>query len=465
MRNIKIIFYYVLLLITVQFFSACGEDNDLIADPFVVAFESLSANLIEIESEQNIALIYSKTAQESGMFSIAIKTINAQYGVDFITIPEAINNTIEIPIIIGETADRFIFKKLNPFLDESTTIDFSITGINYPSSKVQGNTNFTLNASAALGGSFTPDMGGPNEGNQVYIDLSSQASTAVRRDIWDLGFYSGDVFRVTLNGSLYMAAASLEATDIDMVSESDVIDLKNQVAVGTFDPSNIDYIDEPNGDILETAIAEVSVNDAENQVYLVNLGYAIGTSIPTTGGVAIAGNQRGWKKIRILRREDKYLLQYADLAENTHQEITLDKDSNYNFSFFSFESQDVVPVEPEKERWDLAFTVFTNSIEDAGSYGFSDFVIHNRKGGVTAYAIEDIDYNSFTLDQIDPSLLQQDQTTIGSNWRDVFASTSYPDQIYILKDPNGNYYKIRFLALTNSNGERGYPEFEYQLLQ
>ncbi|RYF54563.1 MAG: hypothetical protein EOO39_39185, partial [Cytophagaceae bacterium] len=36
---------------------------------------------------------------------------------------------------------------------------------------------------------------------------------------------------------------------------------------------------------------------------------------------------------------------------------------------------------------------------------------------------------------------------------------------YVLKDLDGNYYKIRMLGFLNPSGMRGYPKFEYKLLQ
>ena len=202
-------------------------------------------------------------------------------------------------------------------------------------------------------------------------------------------------------------------------------------------------------------------------MYLVNLGNEIGTQTPNIGSAAIAGGSRGWKKIRVLRNGEDYILQYADLDATSYTEVTISKDSDFNFSFFSFETTSIVNVEPQKNQWDLCFTVFTNIIEDAGSYGFSDYVIHNRKGGVTSYGLDGstTTYDDFNIDNVDADLLEETQNIIGSNWRDVFTSTVTDDVFYILKDVNENYYKIRFLDLVNTDGERGYPRFEYTLLQ
>ncbi|GAA3632283.1 HmuY family protein [Flavivirga jejuensis] len=448
-------------------FNSCSEDEILISDPFVVAFESLSKNLMDIENETSIDLVYSEMALENGSVSIQIKSENAIYGQDFKTVPEAIGNIITLPILNGELQNAITFLKLNANLFETTNIEFGITSIDYINSNIQGYSNFLINSSAARGTSIQVEVGGPNQGNQVFVDLSMQTTSFAKRDSWDLGFYNGNDFRVAINGSIYMATKALDVYNINEVTETSVESLKTEVAVGTFNPDNVAYIDAPNGNILETAIAEISDNDNENPVYLVNLGYEVGTSTPTIGSAAIAGNHRGWKKIRILKDGDNYVLQYANLDDTTYQEKTITKNTNYNFNHFSFNSNSLVNIEPEKEKWDISFTVFTNFIDGAGSYGFSDYVTQNRKANTQTYQVDTsaFDYDDFSLDNVNASNFSLDQTTIGSNWRDVFSRSTFSDRFYILKDPNGNIYKIKFLAITNDNGERGYPEFEYKLLQ
>jgi len=327
------------------------------------------------------------------------------------------------------------------------------------------------------GAEIAPEIGGPNEQNQVYVDLSTNTTTAIQRDSWDLGFYSGSEFRVIINGSIYMAAAELSTTDIDAVNSSnqEVIDLQSQVAVGTFQAQSANYIDAPNGDITATAIAEVSDNDGNNSVYLVNLGYEVGSNTPATGSVEVAGEARGWMKIRVLKNGNDYILQYADLDAVSHQEVTISKDSNYNFTFFSFNTESVVNVEPVASEWDLNFTVFTNEIPGYGAYGYSDFVVNNTLAGVGAYMIDteidtELSYETFTLSDVDETNFEyNDRRAIGSSWRNgggPGVQPSLKDNVfYIVNDTDGNLYKLKFLALTNESGERGYPKFIYSLLQ
>ncbi len=464
--KLKLLFRTALLSLVFIFLS-CSQEDSILEDAFVVAFEVPSINLLEMADEESIGLVYSKVSTFSGAININIISSDLVYGVDFITIPEASNNELVLPVILGEFNNAFILKRLSNNFDEDTEIIFNIIDIDYLDSNIQGNSTIILNSSASLGGSLEPEVGGPNQGNQVFIDLSTGNATKVQRDSWDLGFYNGEQFRVTINGSIYMATRALSETNIDAVSQSDVSNIQPQVAVGTFNPSNADYIDAPNGNILETAIDEISENDAENPVYLLNLGYEIGTNTPTLGSVSIAGDQRGWKKIRILRNDDGYILQYANLEDTSHQSITIEKNSDYNFVHFSFNTNTLVSVEPQKDKWDISFTVFTNVISGAGSYGFSDFVTHNNKGNALAYRVNtsNFEYDEFELTNIVTSNFSENQTTIGSSWRDVFNGTPFNDRFYVIKDPNGTIYKLKFLALTNNNGERGYPEFEYELLQ
>lgn len=329
------------------------------------------------------------------------------------------------------------------------------------------------------GAAITPEIGGPNQQNQVYVDLSTNTTTSVQRDSWDLGFYSGDDFRVVINGSIAMAVAELSSTDIDAISSStqEVIDLQPQVKVGTFNSSNLAYVDAFDGDINGTAIEQISDIDSENNVYLVNLGNEVGTDIPATG-VSLDGEERGWIKVRILKDGNNYILQYADLDATTHNEVTILKSANYNFTFFSFNTESIVNVEPLATKWDLNFSVFTDEVfagpDSYGAYIYADFVASNNLENVGIYMIDteentELSYDNFTLLDVDTFNFSTDRRTIGSSWRNgggPGAAPSLKDNVfYIVKDTDGNLYKLQFLALTNPEGVRGYPEFVYSLLQ
>lgn len=439
---------------------------------FVAAFAEESASYSQISDDYKIEILYSEIALADGTLTVKINERNAKEGIDYTTIPKIVNQEIKLPIKKGSKGTEILFKNLiYPFDRDDKTVQFEITSIDYPeSSSIQGFSVMMVSFDASLGGVIAPNIGGAREQNQVYVELSSKNTTEIQRDTWDLAFYSGNDNRVKLNGSIYMAAASLNFTNIDLVRRSDVETLEKDVAIGTFEPTNVKYIDFPSGDLSQTAIAKVSEIDEENKVYLVNLGFDIPTEEPFAGSVNVSGKSRGWKKIRVLKRDNGYLLQYADVNASVHNEILITKNNAYNFQFFSFNNAEVLKIEPAKSKWDLNFTVFTN-INDAGSYGYSDFINNNRYGGVEAYLIDtnqngSKSYEQFEIKDLNESLFKLDLRTIGSSWREVADGKKLFSNIYyVIKDAKGNYYKMRMLTFLNEQGERGYPKFEYKLLR
>jgi len=330
----------------------------------------------------------------------------------------------------------------------------------------------------SVGATVQPTVGGANQPNQVYLDLSSETSTAVNRASWDFGFSTGSDFRVVINGSLKMAVKKLETSDITLTQISD-----DAVAVGAgTNSSSNGYCDNPTGILagsgagIGTAIAEVSAVDADNKVYLVNLGFAVSTTTPAVGSVSVDGEARGWKKVRILRNGTGYKIQYADLNSTTFQEKTISKNDDFNFTFFSLATGTTVDVEPKKDKWDLNFTTFTNYVNFGTevTHGYSDFITSNMKGGTKVYQVlnsEGVTYESFTqANVIDANFTTSatDQRVIGSNWRNGGGPGTLPsvrtDRFYVVKDIAGNYYKIKFLAMTNDAGIRGNPTIEYSIL-
>lgn len=470
-------FFIIVLLIANYFIlhSCSSDDNNTNSTELVIAFKDSSENFTEDSSEHQIELVYSEQAPEDGHIEISFTTENLNYGEDFVTNPAASQTTLMLPVKQGTLGTSFVLNKLIDALpNEEKSVTFSISEIYIENNLAytQGNTSTTIfyNPSAALGGTLTPEIGGPNQPNQVYISLSTKQETIIQRDTWDLAFYSGDDFRVKLNGSIYMFAAALDHTNIDDVSQADIGNLKTDMDFLV--PNSDVFVDNPNGDIEDTAISAISADADENPVYLLKMGYKVGTETPSPGGVAVAGEARGYKKIKIIRQGEDYILQYASLNDTSHQEIVLSKSTAYNFSFFSFDTENTISVEPKKEHWDLNFTVKTEiqELPEGGysAYGFSDYVETNTLGNVKAYRVstDTKDYESFTKTDIDENEFLLNQRVIGDSWRNVTPPNREINTtiFYVLKDANGNYYKIKFLSLLNENGVRGYPELKYELL-
>jgi hypothetical protein len=318
------------------------------------------------------------------------------------------------------------------------------------------------------GATLNIPVGGPTEPNQVWVDLDQSNVNVNQRDSWDFGFYCGENFRVILNNSTYMAAGKLNSTNMDEVKESDIAFLKSVVTVGNFQADNIQYVDDIMGNYLErTAIDEISKKDEDNHVYLVNMGYSVFNGY--TNELRVIGDHRGWKKIRILRYDsNSYKIQYADISDTTHKEMIVKKNTDYHFSYVSL-SDGMVKVQPPKKFWDMCFTVFINENKGHGTYTFSDFVTINTMNHTGAYQanISEVgSYDDFTKEKVDfTKFVYNDHRVIGSSWRTTYGGAKvYTDRFYVLKDSKGNLFKLKFLNMTNKNGHRGYPKFEYKIL-
>ncbi|MBC9795615.1 HmuY family protein [Sinomicrobium weinanense] len=362
------------------------------------------------------------------------------------------------------------------------------------------------------------ESGGDNEPNQVYIDLSTSNTTLVRRDAWELGFYSGSQNRVVLNTSILVTAAELSGfTDIDAVNSNTAfetpvqlksLDLQTQqtvdVTVNNVEElkaglplgysmygnpeSGISFTDTKEGSLEGTAIAEVSTTDADNKVYIVSAGSAIPTAAADPGSINTTGDHRGFYKIRVLTDGNEYTLQYAELDAEDHQEVQISKDDAYNLKAFSLVNGAEVNVEPVKEEWDINFTsvysYYGSYFGTVAGVTFSDYALHNTLGNVGLYTIfthkteegETVEtgepsFEEFTkADIAETEFIYDDRAVIGKDWRETAGfggSTNRvkDDRYYIVKDAAGNYFKLQFTAFMSAGGERGYPQFKYELLE
>lgn len=464
-------FLFLFSLVVLAFTVSCSDDNNSSGSESV-SFANQSVNLTEDITP--VQILFSSPTSSPGEITIQYAENGVSYGTDFTTTPVAEGNLIKIPFNAGATGVSFSFNRV--YDPEAGSVTFTIAGVTNDV-LVTGIVSTVVNfyEAPSLGASLDAPIGGPTQPNQVYVDLTSGGLITVPRASWDLGFYSGDEFRLVINGSLKMTAKSLVTTNIDEVAEEDSSMLFGQ------GEGAANYVDHPSGDITQTVIPEVSDNDDENKVYLINLGNGPGETAPAVGSDgSAAGAHRGWKKIRVLKRGNDYLFQYADINAVTHQEITITKNTAYNFTFFSFASNATVQVEPQKNQWDLNLTTFTNFVESGGvnvPYYFPDFIVTNTKGGARSYMVltEEISYEAFGLSNVVQANFTNDQRNIGSNWRStsVMGPGGFPvsqfvlktDRFFIVKDPAGNIYKLRMTQGANEAGERGFPKFEYDLLQ
>ncbi|MFT6961956.1 MAG: hypothetical protein ACJAWV_001680 [Flammeovirgaceae bacterium] len=467
-----------LLIIAILSISACDSEDD-VTPVFALAFETTAVGLDESTSEKVIKVDFTTPASVASTVSIGVTEQNVAYGVDYSTSPAISNGVLTLDVPQGATEVTFTITKLADAIPKEATIDLKLNSISgVENAQISGNTDLKISFEAIdfPGTSVVAKIGGARQPNQVFIDLNLNKQYTAVRDSWDLGFYTGSDNRVIVNYSTYTMAKALDKTDLNSVSSTDTVGLSSIVRIGTAGTDA--FIDHPDGDLTKTAIAEISSTDSENKVYIINRGSKPGTEDIALGSAGVGSVERGWKKVRILKTTDGYKIQYADIDATTFSETTISKDVNFNFSYFSFENGNV-NVEPVKSDWDFVFTVSSNIISfgpgASGAYGFSDYVKTNGTNGVEVVEIvteEDgepipniTSYDDFSLTDVASETFSNSHNIIGSSWRNVFNRSARSYKYYVVKDTDGSFYKIQFLNLLNSAGERGHSEFKYALLK
>lgn len=310
----------------------------------------------------------------------------------------------------------------------------------------------------------TGTLTGSLAGNSVFVDLSTDKQTSILRSSWDLGFYTGSEFRVILNNTSAAFAKVTSKTDIDAVNSSDTVG-----AMLIFNQANPPLVtsgiaDDISGDITKTVIPEISATEASNHVIVINRG--------TGGGI----EARDLVKIRILRNNDGYTLQYAPLTATTFSTVQVSKEGDGNFNYISLTNGSSVNTGITKDGWDIQWG---NSLYTTGPYyyPFSDLVAINTLDGVQAFHTAYADaptanqaYQDFNKDSVSKYTFSGNRWAIGSGWRKTAApGVTDPgvtkNMFYVVKDPNGNLYKLKFLSFTTEDGgTRGQPQIQYQLI-
>jgi hypothetical protein len=428
----------------------------------LVQFESGNQGLAATAPDITVKLKLTRATDRDIAVTVSLTPTGVAYTTDFTTTPAATSGTLSLSIPSGSSEGSFTLTKApGVLLDGDEQIVFKIESSATP--VIIGTTNvFTLQFAEIIsaGSDITGDGGGATYGNKVFFDLSANSQTAVQRTKWDLGFYSGDEWRVTLNSSTFMMAKQIDKNDLNEVSEADTIGL-SLYDHNMPETESLAYVDYPDGDLNKTAIAEISATATDNKVYLVNRGVGIGNPVP----------ERGWKKIRIIRNgSGGYTLQHADIDATSFTSVDIPKNTDNFFNYISFETG-AVTVEPQKTKWDIAWTYFTNAIDFGWGeipYAYQDFVIQNRNVEVAMVKTAGKAYNDFSEADIAAQDFSTTQNSIGSGWRSGSGPGMPPvasdDKYYIIKDGDNNYYKLRFTS-TTKNGERGFVAFEYALVK
>ncbi|MFT3980698.1 MAG: HmuY family protein [Ferruginibacter sp.] len=454
MRSTKLLMFVAVMALV---FTACRK-KDAVDPDVLVNFESAAQGITASESSITIKVKLTSSTTTDIPVVLNLTEQGAVYGTDYTTVPAAVAGKITLTVPTGNNEASFTLTKVAGALfdgDEKIVFDIYSSGLPVI---IGATKQLTLSFAELVSTSAatTVQGGGSTYPNKVFIDLSANRQTGVLRSTWDLGFYCGsDDYRVILNSSVNMMVKQINKNDLTMVTVADTVGITSDLGFSQTAPAaaQLAYFDYPDGNLTKTAIAQISATATDNKVYIVNRGTGVGTG---------AGS-RGWKKIRIIRNASGgYTLQHADISATTFTTVDIAKDDAYYFKYASFETG-AITIEPQKAKWDIAWTYFANVTNFGGGevpYMFQDIILQNRGVSVAKVLVTTKAYDAFTLADISGVTWSTAQNTIGSGWRTTTPTAAVTTTTYyIIKDADGNYYKLKFTALTQG-GERGYPAYQ-----
>lgn len=279
--------------------------------------------------------------------------------------------------------------------------------------------------------------------HQVFFDLGTGQQISVSRNSWDLAFSTDPAaHHLLLNSANYMEAAWVDSYDFQAVTA------RSQV-------SGLDF-----GFDLHTGNPDSSlagrwweqVEGKESKLLIVNRGR--GADL----------RELGYVKLKVELLPGGYRVRYAQLDGSGERVLVLPKDEAYNFVFLSLETHAAVAVEPPKTDWDLVFTYYSYRFPDGMPYLVTG-ALTNRYRVLSAEADSRFSFESFSLEDTASLALSDHIDEIGYDWKEyLFDPPGFvvdAQRLFVLRDTEGYYYKLRFTGFYNDAGEKGYPAFEY----
>lgn len=309
---------------------------------------------------------------------------------------------------------------------------------------------------------------GTAAGNMVFIDLSKEQQTPLERASWDLAFYCGNQNRVMINNTTAAMAVVVDKTNLDEVSAADVSGQTFEVDITDPNPGTFLKVDDLEGDLSKTVIPEITATASK----VVVIGRGTGGGTP----------RRDLIKAQFkLTATGEYEVKWSKIGEQAYQTATIAKEEAYHFKYVSFDNGLLTAAEPNKASWDIVWGTSIYQTPNGSvmaAYVFSDMVAVNYLSGVTTVekiynddATATEAFGTYSLADAQAETFDNYRWAIGANWRQTAApGIANPGvnkkRFYIIKDPQGNYYKLKFLRFTAEDlGTRGEPEFKYELLK
>lgn len=458
-------FHLGILILSLFIATSCDDDDPVEELPAINAnFTSTEGGISESATEVTVEITFSRPIEVESSLSLQVSG-DLAYGenADYFTTPAMTEGVLTLTLQVGdETASFKVSSGAGLNIAADAVMTFTLLTPEDELLTTGTNTAFSLSFSEnflATSGTIELNAGGENFTQQAFVDLSKNTQTTYTKHLWDLAFSNSSGFYVKLNAPDYVMARKLDVNDLLSVTAEDTITFAWQMTVPQFDPSlgSNTWVDTPDGNLETSAFGAISSTDSENQVFIIKRD----------------GDGRNWKKVRVLQSAGGYSLQYADINATTFETLEIAKSDTHNFVFVDLDDG-IVEGAPEKDKWDLQYGTFTELLNLGGPgldipYGFKDFItINTNNTSVAMVMTEDFAYDAFESANVSSITFMTEADAIGENWRmgggPGSAPALYEDRFFVIKDSEENHFKLRFTRLTSTTGERGLPEFTFELL-
>lgn len=286
---------------------------------------------------------------------------------------------------------------------------------------------------------------GENYETTIYYKFSTQNSIARNLNTWHLALESKpDGWHIRINGGRAMQVWRTGTTNFD----------------DSFTPSeqsNWDW-DTPDGNEDSTAIgnllSDTTGKQSQLQVYIVDMGLN-------------AANR--YKKLQVLSVNDtSYTIKHANTDNSNLHTVTIRKSGLSTYNYFDLTTNTIADYEPAPELYDIKFERYRYVFIENGvptPYLVNGALLNTVN--TSAVRLSSTNFDSVTYDIVKDIPLSTKNDTIGYDWKyydfDLSLYTIAPN-LFVVKDREGNYWKLQFYDFYNDSGIKGYPTFKFQRL-
>ncbi len=300
---------------------------------------------------------------------------------------------------------------------------------------------------------------GENYENQLFFNFGSQLLSSSAHGSWHIGFSSfGEKPHIIINGGLnaYVTVTHFSTTNFASINNKDHI------------KSAIWRFDDPSGSPDSLAFGPCYSEQLPSGEYSVKSGLFVmdlGSNIPDS-----------IRYVKIVLKSilgGAYHFQWGYLSDAAPRKLVQVKiNPDYNYSYYNFHQDAIVLNEPVPSKdWDIVFTTYKDAVPDNQGviypYVIRGVLINPRN--VTVAEVNGVNFNDISLAMAEQTPFTKILDEIGYDWKSYDQTaeryTIVPNKNYLIKNADGNIFKLRFLDFYNDQGIKGFPKLAWELLK